>query len=339
MIPTRWVRTNKNDGIYGAPFLAKSRLVVQGFKDKALGFAEEMLRRQVPPLRASPWRFAPASVSFCLPRTSRMLYIGQALRGADFRQRYWSDVNLETAVVIHLADSGHANGTPDHNEVLRYRSVGGYFILVANAEILEGKEARANIIGYHSSQTKRVCRSTLAAEASHLAEAVEAGDWAIVLLEEALTGQVDLKNWDKLIEKRSRAYATDARSVFDYLAKDTTSTSSDKRMAIEGALLRETVRTDNNAHVRWIDGQQNIANVLTKANAEKDTRKGFMRTGYMMSLVQTEANQRLKERKPEERQRRKAKPEVLESKEGEKHARRDAAVLEAKKLEPDDNER
>ena len=268
-----------------------------------------------------------------------MLYIGQALRGADFRQRYWSDVNLETAVVIHLADSGHANGTPDHNEVLRYRSVGGYFILVANAEILEGKEARANIIGYHSSQTKRVCRSTLAAEASHLAEAVEAGDWAIVLLEEALTGQVDLKNWDKLIEKRSRAYATDARSVFDYLAKDTTSTSSDKRMAIEGALLRETVRTDNNAHVRWIDGQQNIANVLTKANAEKDTRKGFMRTGYMMSLVQTEANQRLKERKPEERQRRKAKPEVLESKEGEKHARRDAAVLEAKKLEPDDNER
>ena len=263
-------------------------------------------------------------------------YIGQARRGADFRQRYWSDVNLETAVVIHLADSGHANGTPDHNEVLRYRSVGGHFILVANAEILKGKEARANIIGYHSSQTKRVCRSTLAAEASHLAEAVEAGDWAIVLLEEALTGQLDLKNWDKLIEKRPRAYVTDARSVFDYLAKDSTSTSSDKRMAIEGALLRETVRKDN-AHVRWIDGQQNIANVLTKANAEKDTLKEFLRTG-LMSLVQTEANQRLKERKREERQRRKAKKEVQDSKTDEKHARREAAVKEALEFE-DDNER
>ena len=165
---------------------------------------------------------------------------------------------------------------------------------------------------------------------------MEAGDWAIVLLEEALTGQLDLKNWDKLIEKRRRAYVTDARSVFDYLAKDSTSTSSDKRMAIEGALLRETVRKDN-AHVKWIDGQQNIANVLTKANAEKDTLKEFLRTG-LMSLVQTEANQRLKERKREERQRRKAKQEVQDSKTDEKHARREAAVREVQEL-GSDNER
>ena len=44
-------------------------------------------------------------------------------------------MNLETAVVIHLADSGRANGAPDHNEVFCYKSVGGHFILVANAEI------------------------------------------------------------------------------------------------------------------------------------------------------------------------------------------------------------
>ncbi|CAE7262427.1 RE1, partial [Symbiodinium necroappetens] len=217
-------------------------------------------------------------------------YMGQARRGADFRQRYWKWTRQRRT-------------RPQRSSSLQLRE--RTFILVANAEISDGKEARANIIGYHSSQTKRVCRSTLAAEASHLAEAVEAGDWAIVLLEEALTGQLDLKNWDKLIEKRSRAYVTNAKSVFDYLAKDSTSTSSDKRMAIEGALLRETVRKDN-AHVKWIDGQQNIANVLTKkANAEKDTLKEFLRTG-LMSLVQTEANQWLKERKREERQRRKA---------------------------------
>ena len=65
-------------------------------------------------------------------------YVGMARRGADFRQRYWADVDLVNGVVIHLADSGHANGTPDHNEVLKYRSVGGYFILIANPEILEG---------------------------------------------------------------------------------------------------------------------------------------------------------------------------------------------------------
>ena len=229
-------------------------------------------------------------------------FVGMARRGADFRLRYWSDVDLRNAVIVHLADSGHANGTPEHNQLMRYRSVGGYFIIAANPEILDGKEVRCNILCYQSGQTKRVCRSTLAAEASHLAEAVEAGDWLIVLLEEALSGEVDLKNWSKVIEKRPRVYVTDARSVFDYLHRDATSTSTDKRMAIEGALLRETVRRDN-AHTRWIDGMQNIANVLTKSNAEKETLKEFLRTG-LMSLVQTEKNKEIKEKKREERSRR-----------------------------------
>ena len=71
-------------------------------------------------------------------------------------------------------------------------------------------------------------------------------------------------------DQMTRVYVTDAQSVFDYLHKDATSTSTDKRMAIEGALLKETVG-QSNADVRWLDGQQNMSNVLTKANAEKET--------------------------------------------------------------------
>ena len=233
-------------------------------------------------------------------------FVGLARRGADFKQRYWSDVDLANGVILHLADSGHANGTPDHKEEMKYKSVGGYFILVANKEILEeGGEARANILAFHSSLTKRVCRSTLAAEASHLAEAVEAGDWIIVLLEEALSGELDLSSWPSIVERRRRAYITDARSVYDYLEKDATSTSSDKRMAIEGALLRETVRRPN-ASTHWIDGAQNIANVLTKHGAEKETLREFLRSGKM-SFAQTAENKAIKERKRLERQQRKTK--------------------------------
>lgn len=96
---------------------------------------------------------------------------------------------------------------------------------------------------------------------------------------------------------------TDAKSVFDYLQKDATSISTDKRMAIEGALLRETVRQPN-AKVRWIDGMQNIANVLTKANTDKTVLQEFLRSG-MMTLVQTEENRQLKEKKRLQRQARK----------------------------------
>ena len=239
-------------------------------------------------------------------------YLGMARRCADFRMRFWSDVDLRSGVLVHLADSGHANGTPEKDDIARYRSVGGFFLMIANEEILEGKEARANILAFHSGMTKRVCRSTLAAKASHLAEAVEAGDWCIVLLEEALSGEVNLKDWPEVIQRRRRVYVTDARSVFDYLQKDATSTSTDKRMAIEGALLRETVR-QRNAEVRWIDGMQNVANVLTKANADKEELREFLRSGKT-SLVQSEHNRKVKEKKREERQRRAVKSNKAERK-------------------------
>ena len=38
IIPTRWVRTNKADGLEEGKMIAKSRLVVQGFKDRSLGY-------------------------------------------------------------------------------------------------------------------------------------------------------------------------------------------------------------------------------------------------------------------------------------------------------------
>ncbi|CAE7264918.1 GIP, partial [Symbiodinium necroappetens] len=134
------------------------------------------------------------------------------------------------------------------------------------------------------------------ASASHLAEAVEAGDWLTVLLEDALTNEVNLKSWPEVIERR-----------------DSHSTSTDKRMAmaIEGALLRETVKRPR-AHVRWIDGIQNIADVLIKANADKEVLRQYLKDG-IICLSQTEANFQLKEKKRFERQRRKV---VIKAKTG-----------------------
>ena len=263
-------------------------------------------------------------------------YVGLARRGADFRQRFWGEVDLANGVIVHLADSGHANGTPDHNEDMKYRSVGGYFILVAEPGILRGETVKANILAFNSGMTKRVCRSTLAAEASHLAEAVEAGDWITVLLEEALTGQLDLKNWPELLARREKVYVTDARSVYDYLAKDANSTSSDKRMAIEGALLREAVRRPH-SHIRWIDGMQNIADVLTKALADKNILRQFLRDD-LLSLVQTPENQRLKEKKRAERQGRKAALKETGIKEAQNAARVQQAVKEAENILKEEEE-
>jgi len=79
---------------------------------------------------------------------------------------------------------------------------------------------------------------------------------------------VDLRNWQATARLTPRFWATDAKSVYDYLTKEGTGKSKDKRMAIEGALLKEALRQDN-VTLRWIGGSQNIADVLTKAGVDR----------------------------------------------------------------------
>ncbi len=83
---------------------------------------------------------------------------------------------------------------------------------------------------------------------------------------------------------RKRAYVTDAQSVYDYLTKDGTSQSKDKRMAIEGAPLRETMRQPR-AYARWIDELQNVADMVSRFGADKGYFRKTMRDGRF-SLVQ-----------------------------------------------------
>ena len=75
-------------------------------------------------------------------------------------------------------------------------------------------------------------------------------------------------------------------------------------------------------------GPQNIANVLTKSNAEKDTLREFLRSGKTC-LTQTDANKELKARKQLERQnRRKVKNENQEHRQALSQARRAEAARE-----------
>ena len=117
---------------------------------------------------------------------------------------------------------------------------------------------------------------------------------------------------------------TDAQSVYDYLTKDGTSQSKDKRMAIEGALLRETMRQPG-ASARWIDGLQNIADVLTKIGADKVYFWKTMRDSRF-SLVQDAGCAAIKETKRAQRAARKVTAKV--DKDAAKEVRRQHAAKE-----------
>ncbi len=97
----------------------------------------------------------------------------------------------------------------------------------------------------------------------------------------------------------------------------------DRRMAIEGALLRETLARPN-AHLRWLDGSQNVADVLTKMTVDEAYFHKFIRTGTW-TLTQDPAAAAAKEIKRTARARLRARtPEA--AREHSRGARRAAAA-------------
>jgi len=194
--------------------------------------------------------------------------VAEAKRGQDVGMRYPRSLRVSSLCVGCAVDAGHANGEGAPEAIETYRSCGGYVLLLADEAILQDKSVPVAILDWKSGMTQRVCRSTLAAEAAHLANAVEIVDWTAVFLRETLQTYVDLRHWQVEARAVHRFWATDARSVFDYCTKEGTSMSKDKRMAIEGALLREVLREPRTT-LRWIDGSQNIADVLTKLGVDK----------------------------------------------------------------------
>jgi hypothetical protein len=92
--------------------------------------------------------------------------------------------------------------------------------------------------------------------------------WAAAVRQEIFKGKVDLQHLQRVATATSRFWATVCQSVYDYLTKKGTSESKDRRMVIELALLKETLRSSS-ATVRWIDGSQNFADMLRKMRVDK----------------------------------------------------------------------
>lgn len=78
-------------------------------------------------------------------------------------------------------------------------------------------------------------------------------------------------------------------------------------MAIEAALLRETLSKPS-THQRWIDGSQNLADVLTKLNVDESYFLDFMRTAKW-TLTQNPLAAAAKEKKHEAKRGRKTQAE------------------------------
>ena len=124
-----------------------------------------------------------------------------------------------------------------------------------------------HFVEFNSSTIRRVCRSTLAAEANGLVTAAEAMDYLRSVVLAILHPGMQLTDLMDRGDIVPAVCYTDARSVHDVVVRDT-SRPADKRIRVVVAQLREILTAPGN-ELKWLDNSMMLADALTKLSAER----------------------------------------------------------------------
>ena len=123
-------------------------------------------------------------------------------------------------------------------------------------------------ISWSSTKIKRVVRSSLAAETLSLADSISTGTYVTELLKGILP---------KAVERPIKAI-TDSKSIYDNVS--TSHRVTDKGLAIDMNLIREQI-DGGSVVLEWVDGINQLSNVLTKKNASPASLKRTLKRGFI----------------------------------------------------------
>ena len=150
---------------------------------------------------------------------------------------------------------------------------------------MRGEPGMFHPLGFGSGVVRRVCRSTVQAEAYNLDLCIEEADPIRAALAD-MHGQLDTRRWeDSAADSRHMCWITDCKSVRDALCRPVLSKVSDKRLGITLAAMRQSLwrrkgggkilprlcdtrPEDATDSIMWIDTDNMIVDCMTK---EMDT--------------------------------------------------------------------
>ena len=191
--------------------------------------------------------------------------------------------DMSEMIVVAVSDASFA-GMP------RGRSQGGLAVAFANPKILEG-QSKLCIVIHHSGLLKRVVRSSLAAEISQAANALEEADFTRALLAEVLKPDFSLANWLAVAAMWKLVLVLDSRTGYDLL--NGTALGEDKRLAIDIAALKQSLAEDAGGRlIRWVPGEELIADDLTKLCGNQKLMNALMTATW--ALRDTEVARKLR---------------------------------------------
>ena len=144
-----------------------------------------------------------------------------------------------------------------------------------------GTDIRFHVLSYSSTKIKRVCRSTMQAETYQLQLTVEQGDCIRACIAD-LNGVLDRRNWEASAAAFKHAvWLTDCNSCNSALLRPVQGKTTDKRLGIEVAALRQNLwrvpgqlvgmpwldedkPEDTTDSSRWIDTSVMLCDAFTK---------------------------------------------------------------------------
>ena len=149
-------------------------------------------------------------------------------------------LDKNTLRIIVFTDSSFANNRD-------YTSQIGYVIIVADGE------NNANIIHWSSTKCRRITRSVLASELYALSNGYDLAASLKSTIETILGTAIPL------------VVCTDSKSLFDCLVK--LGTTQEKRLMVDLMCLRQAYERRGIAEIKWIEGNSNPADAMTKSKA------------------------------------------------------------------------
>ena len=147
-------------------------------------------------------------------------------------------------------------------------STGGYIVGFAHKSMLSGIQGQVSLVSWSTHKLRRVCRSSLAAEAQALSEC-EAELFLVRALWQELRGQVlNMANPWLTSKMTPGVLVVDAKALYDMLQQQDVPNLSakEKHTALEVLGLSQHLM-EQDTTLRWVNSHQQLADGMTKISA------------------------------------------------------------------------
>ena len=185
---------------------------------------------------------------------------------ADFALHF-KPLDMKNAGILVVSDASLGNvtksGSSHEAAIKKVYSQAAYFVLIADENLMSGREGKFTVLDARSHRLNRVCRSTFAAELLGIEEALDAGQYCRGVLGEAFGHPLDRKPFDLSTDSVPLLVVTDAKDAFDKSCSETPSYGSQKSLAFTISWIRSMLARCNTS-MRWTATENMIVDCGTK---------------------------------------------------------------------------